>query len=332
MALLLFVGAIGWHGLPAARGATPPECVDCRFNFGSVARGTVIEHPFVLRNDGKLPLRIAGVQLSPPLKLARMPAVVPPKGSATLLLSLDTSNLEGEYQGRLVVMLSESLASPRTFSMAGQVSPAIEVLPRPAFLLSTQKGVARSSSLEIINHQATPLTLKLRSRPSSRHRIKLEPIQPGKRYRLTLTVPADAAPGRFSERLELQTSSATQPVLYIGANSIVRERVYTFPDTVDFGRLTLRELNAATAAQAGAVQTLMVYQPGGSKFEVKARSTATGIGVASAQGPKRDRAQVTVSLLPSMIKPGPIRGTINLQTNDAEFPTLSVPVTGEIVN
>ena len=331
MALLLFVGASGWHGLPAARGATPPECVDCRFNFGSVARGTVIEHPFVLRNDGDLPLRIAGVQLSPPLKLARMPAVVPPKGSATLLLSLDTSNLEGEYQGRLVVMLSESLAAPRTFSMTGQVSPAIEVLPRPAFFLSTQKGVARSGSLEIVNHQTGPLTLKLRPRPSNRHRIKLEPIEAGKRYRLTLSIPADALAGRISERLELETSSPTQPILYIGVNSTVRDRVYTFPDSVDFGKLTLRELKSATAGQSGAVQTLMIYQAGGNKFEVQPRSSSSAIGVGSEPGPKRDRAQITVSLIPSTIKTGPIRATITLKTNDPDFPTLSVPVTGEVV-
>ncbi len=331
MALLLFVGAMGWQGLPAARGALPPECVDCRFDFGNVVKGTVIEHPFVLRNDGARPLRIAGVQLSPPLKLARMPAVIPPKGNATLLLSLDTSLLEGEYTGKLVVMFSDSLASPRTFSMAGHIRPAIEVLPRPAFFLSTQKGVARSSSLEIINHQTGPLTLKLRPRPSNRHRIKLEPIETGKRYRLTLSVPADAPAGRISERLELETSSPTQPILYIGVNSTVRERVYTFPDSVDFGKLTLRELKSPSAGQAGAVQTLMIYQTGGSGFEVNARSSNAAIGVGSEPGSKRDRAQITVSLIPSTMKTGPIRATITLKTNDPDFPTLSVPVTGEVV-
>ena len=330
MALLLFVGATGGQGLPAARGALPPECASCRFNFGNVVKGAVIEHPFVLRNDGNQPLRITGVQLSPPMQLARMPAVIPPKGNATLKLSLDTSNLEGAYAGDLVVMVVDSDAPARKFSMVGRIRPAIEVLPRPAFFLSTLKGVAKSGTLEIINHQTAPLELKLRPRPPSRHLIKIETVSPGKRLRLTLTVPAGTPAGRVSERLEFQTSSAVQPILYVGANSIVRERVHTFPETVDFGTLAMRELKSSKTAAAGTTQTLMIYQTGGSKFYVKARSNLPGIEVATETGAKGDRAQVTLSLLASRLKPGPIRGTLTLRTNDARFPELSVPITGEI--
>ena len=105
LAILAF--ALGWIGLAAAQGAKPGDCAECQFNFGTIVQGAVLEHQFPLRNDGNQPLRIAGVQLSPPLQLAKMPAVIPAKGSAMLKLSMDSSNLEGEFEGQLVVMLSD---------------------------------------------------------------------------------------------------------------------------------------------------------------------------------------------------------------------------------
>ncbi len=331
LSLALIFAAMALPTLPTARADIQSDCIDCRFDFGKILEGKRVEHSFVLRNSGSQPLRIAGVQLSPPLQLTKMPAVIPAQGSATLKLSLDTSGLDGDFSGNLIVMLDGAVAAPRVFSLSGKIIPSIEVLPRPAFFVSTRKGMAKSASLEIINHGAQPLELKLSPQIAARHGLRLQSVEKGKRYRLSLTIPATAATGRRSERLQLQTSNADQPVLHVGINTNVRERVYTFPGTIDFGRLTMRELASPAAAQAGAVQTLMVYQDGGKDFSARARSTMPALGLRIEVGPKRDRAEVTVSLIPSKLKPGVIRGTVTLQTNDKEFPTLTVPVTGEIV-
>jgi len=331
LVLLLLAGALAWLGLVRAEDTKPGSCAECQFNFGTIVQGAVLEHQFPLRNDGAQPLRIAGVQLSPPLQLAKMPAMIPAKGSAMLKLSMDSSSLEGEFEGQLVVMLSDPLAQPRVFTLTGKVAPPIEILPRPAFFVSTSKGVAKSATLEIINHQREPIELKIKSPPAANYQLKLQAIKPGKRFRLTITVPANAPAGRTSSRLELASSSAAKPIVYVGVNTNVRERVYTFPETVDFGRLTMSELKSGKAAQAGAVQTLMVYQTGGKKFGLKASAPVRGMALAAERGPQGDRVQITASLVPGKVVPGPIRGSIKLQTNDPEFPTVTVPVTGEIV-
>ena len=137
---------------------------------------------------------------------------------------------------------------------------------------------------------------------------------------MTVTVPPTATPGRLNQRLELRTSSQRQPVLYVGLNSIVRERVYTFPDAVDFGRVH--------DGRRG-VQTLMVYQSGGKGFRVETRSDIPGLAIAAEPGPQGDRVQLTLTLSAGA-KPGPVKGTIFLRTNDAEFPELRVPVTGTV--
>ena len=287
-----------------------------RHDFGQKLQGDVVQHEFRLENDTGAPLRISGVQLTPPLSLARMPAVIPPHAHATLAVRLDTSKVQGDYEGRILVKLDGG--GERTFAFDGKVVRPIEVVPMPAFFISTSKGAAKSASLEIVNREEAPLALEAPA--GAPFPATLETLEAGKRFRLTVTVPPTATPGRLNQRLELRTSSQRQPVLYVGLNSIVRERVYTFPDAVDFGRVH--------GGRPGG-QTLMVYQSGGKGFNVEPRSDIPGLAIAAEPGPQGDRVQLTLTL-PADAKPGPVKGTIIVRTNDPEFPELRVPVTGSV--
>lgn len=75
----------------------------------------------------------------------------------------------------------------------------------------------------------------------------------------------------------------------------------------------------------------MVYRPGRSDLEVKMRTDLPELDVRWERGPQGDRYQATVTLIREKMRPGPIAGSIVIQTNDAEFPTLTVPVSGAIL-
>lgn len=311
----------------AGEDADGPET--SHFHFGTVPQGTHVEHRFPLRNAGAQPLRITNVQITPPLQLARMPAAVPAGSNGSLALTLDTSNIHGDYSGELLVGI-DGEASPRAFSLTGHVNPPIEILPRPAVFLSTPKGVEKSAALDIINHEAEPVTLSIRTPPTAAYSARLHAIAPGRRYRLTVTIPATAAAGRHSDRLELASSSTLKPIVGIGVNTLVRERVHTFPDSVDFGQLKLSDLRRDPTSALG-TQTLMVYQAKGKAFSATPHSTVAGIALAAEPGSQGDRVQVTASLRAEDLTPGAITGTITVRTNDPDFPQLLVPVTGEIM-
>jgi hypothetical protein len=314
----------------AGLGAEPSSASasETRAEFGTVVQGAPVEHAFVLRNDGSEPLRIASVQLTPPLQLGKMPAVIPAGTETTLKLTLDTTRVKGDYEGKLQVTLDGASSAPRTYALAGKVVPALEILPQPAFFLSTPKGTEKSASLEIVNRAPDPLTLTFDPVQARQYRANLETIEAGRRYRLTATIPASAPAGKTSERLTLASSNTDNPAVHVGMNVVVRERVYNFPDTVDFGTLKLREF--AQGNNAVNSQTLMVYQTGGHDFSVTARSDVAGVELAVEPSPKGDRVQVTASLSKSRAKPGLISGAIHLHTNDPAFPDLEVPVTGEV--
>ena len=300
---------------------------ETRFDFGEALQGDAVEHEFRLRNHGDQPLRIDGVSLSPGMRLARAPAVLAAGESAALKLTLDTARIQGVFEGRLVVRHSQGRAAE--FTLTGKVVPPIEVLPHPAFFVSTTRGTGREASLEIVNREAAPVELSLDAAAAAKG-IRLEPIEAGRRFRLSLVVPANAPAGQRSDRIALRTSSARRPLLHVAVNTKVHERVHTFPDAVDLGHLRRGDLGADGPPGAHA-QTLMVYQAGGHDFSVRARSDVPGLVLDVQPAATGDRAQVTISLSRTSFAAGPVEGSIILETNDPRFPELRVPVTGRIL-
>jgi hypothetical protein len=160
---------------------------------------------------------------------------------------------------------------------------------------------------------------------------KLETLDEGRRYRLTLLLNPDGPAGRHSESIVLKTSSRREPTITVAANTYLRERVYTFPDAVDLGTVRLTDVDRDPNLLERLAQTLMVYQFGGSDFSVSVRSDLPELDLSSERGPQRDRFQTTVRLRRDTLKPGDIRGSMVIDTNDAQFPSLVVPVFGSVL-
>ncbi len=297
------------------------------FEFPKAIQGQVIEHTFVLHNQGSAPLRIQGVTLTPPLTLARMPAQIAPDQEVALQVKLDTAKIRGAFNGEIAVRLNDPQQPTVTFSVAGSVVPLIEFSPMAALFVSGPKGTGGEGSIEIINHDRDPLRILFLESASERFALKLDTVEDGRRYRLTLTMKPDGPGGKATDTIVLHTSNPTRPLLKVSANTYLRERVYTFPDVVDLGAIRLADVKADPARLA---QTLMVYQQNGTDFRVTF-STAAPLAIRGERGPKGDRWQATVAIQDDALSPGPIRGSIVVDTNDPEFPQLTVPVAGTIL-
>lgn len=159
----------------------------------------------------------------------------------------------------------------------------------------------------------------------------LETVEEGRRFRLTLSLNPDGPSGKTAEPIVLKTSSAAMPELKIAAYTHLRERVYTFPDSVDLGVLRLEESRRSPDVVTMRAQTLMVYRKGTSDFQATVSTDVPQLAVSAERGPFGDRYQITISVAADHAIPGPIRGHIVIETNDLEFPKLTVPVSGTIV-
>jgi hypothetical protein len=315
----------------AASSSQTAQSADDRFRFGRVLSGTVITHQISVKNEGARPMRIVTVQLTPPLVVTRMPASIGPGLEGSVQLALDTSRLRGLFTGEVHVILNDGGVIERSLTVEGEIVPHVEVQPAPAFFLAGRRGEAREASLEIVNHDPEPLVIDVVGHATDRFTTRLDTVEPGERFRLTLLLRPDGPGGPHTEPIVLRTSNPREPTVTVMANTILRERVYTFPETLDLGTLSLRRIQQDGSILKLATQTLMVYQLGGTDFRTVVRASLPQLQISSERGPMGDRYQNTITLNAERLSVGPIRGSLVIETNDAQFPRLEVPVSGNIV-
>jgi len=166
---------------------------------------------------------------------------------------------------------------------------------------------------------------------SERYSTQLDTIEPGQHYRLSLILDGTAKPGQKKDRIVLLSDPPMKKPLRVQANTIIREAVYTFPETVELGSLPSK-VATDTDAVLRLSQTLMVYRPDTTDFEIEASVNLDFLKLESERGPAGDRYQLTLTLIPEKVVPGKIEGMVNIKTNDETVGTLEVPVSGHILN
>jgi len=320
IALFAFSSSVALGADSAAPKTIFPET---RFEFGQVMSGAVVQHDFVVSNEGSAPLVIQKVAMTTPLLVTRETHEVAPDTEGTIHFKLDTANLAGKFQGTIVIFLNDPALPQVPLAFEGTIVPPVELSPMPAFYVAGLRGRGGQAAIEIVNHESESLQIERIENPTERFTTQLETLESGQHYRLTLNLKPDGPGGRSTDNILIATSSKKSPTLKVAANTYLFERVRTFPDVVDFGTVHANDPGHTP-------QTLMIYQAGGSDFQVKV-STDPALLLKSERGPSGDRYQITVSLIGNALKAGPINSSITIETNDTQFPKLTVPVSGWIL-
>ena len=302
------------------------------FQFGKVVQGTVVEHEFILKNDGTSLLELTRTSMTSPILATSLPRNVEPGSQVTLRFKLDTSSLDGPFDGHILLFLSGPDNPEIRLAFEGQVVRSIEASPMPEVYLATELGQPKEGSVELINHDTEPFQVLGIDGAGAKLETRVQTLEAGRRYRLLVNVSGKAPLGRRSDTLMVKTSSPTTPLVKITVNTYVHDAVYTFPDSVDLGDLPLNAIQADPGLLQRSVQTLMVYQVGGTQFKVSPSTDVPGLILQSEPGSAGDRWQITIAVDPARIKPGPIRGSIVIQTNDPKHAKLRVPVSGSILD
>lgn len=305
--------------------AQPLEPSARLLDFGTVVGAESAERTFAVANPGSQPVRILNVQLTPPLSVARMKAVVPPGQSIDIVVRLGNPRPAGKYEGQLSVGFVDPNREALVLDVNANLVPAIEFLPRPELIAVTSRGVEARDSVEIVNHLAAPLHLTGGTVSRERFSTTLETLEAGRRYRLSLLLTGRGNAGRQIDHVTLETNQPDQPQLKVRVRTSLKERVYSFPDKLEFGRLPL---SSSSPEQLRLRDTsIMVYQKDGTDFQVRASTDVPFLVLRPEKSTMfADRWQIFCSIDPAGLRAGAVSGSITIETNDLEFPTLVVPV------
>jgi len=297
------------------------------YDFGKIELMAPMEHTFQFKNDSPEALQIKKAQLTPPLIVTRMTSRVEPGATGSVTVRLQQPREKGDFKGSIVLNFKDERATPVIFWAMGELVAAIEFDPFAAFYVSAQRGEEKTASIEISNHDVDPFEIVNVLHNSWSFTTEVETLEPGRRFRLTLRMKADAPAGQTEDEITLVTSNRDHPFLKVVAHTTINERVYALPREVDFETINVPNIKARLQDVASFSRSFTVYQSGGDDFKVfSVQTDVPFLRLTTHQGQLRDRAGVEIEVVPEKLKPGTIRGTIVIATNDPEFPNLLIPV------
>jgi hypothetical protein len=329
-ALLAFEGSLA-RGL--AEKQPPPEIVAPAptHDFGTTRQGQPIVHAFVLHNRGTQPRVIDRVDLSQGGMKARFARRIEPGQQRTITITWDTKAINGEVSAEAVVRFQDSGVPALTLVLNGVVKAPIELLPHPAVFFSVFKGETAERHIRIVNNEETPVTVKGVQAQSRHFTAEVKPVQPGRAYELIVRVPSDVPPGRYMESATVLTDHPERPRLTVSVNVLVKTDLYANPEAVDFGTVTLTDVDRSPRVLELLTQLVMLRRRQGT-FEIKSvESSIPAVNVARepAKG-SSESFRLDVSLVRSKLQPGPLEGSIRILTTAEDFPEVVVKVSGTV--
>lgn len=300
-------------------------------DFGTSRQGQPVVHAFVLQNRGTQPQVIDRIDLSQGGMKVRFAKRIEPGQQQTITITWDTSRMSGEVSAEAVVRFQDSAVPTLTLALHGVVKASVEILPHPAVFFSVFKGETAERRLQIVNNEETPVAVKGVESQSSHFSAEVKPVQAGRAYELIVRVPGDVPPGRYMESATVLTDLAERPRLTVSVNVLVKTDLYANPETIDFGTLTLTDIDRSPRLLEMLTQPVILRRRQGT-FEI--RSVESSIpSVTVVQDPAKGSSEsfrLDVSLVRSKLQPGPIEGSIRILTTAEDFPEVVVKVSGTV--
>lgn len=326
IALGLVALLVLWRSVSGGGGATVSE--QNVHDFGTVVQGERVEHAFALPNEGEGELVIAAVT-SWIGSVTGVDSVIPPGGSGRIALALETDRAKGPVRGQIRVEFGgDRGGETETFELRGRVVLPLELVPQERVYFFTVVGEAPEKDVELINHLDQPLEITGVVSDNPLFRVRSSMVERGRRFRFTVALDSTAPVGRHDATLTVSTSSEAYPSLEILGRAWVKDIVSTSVAEVSFSRVEFEALDIKTASQ----RTIRVERHRGSGFRVLRATTDLPFLDTEIEAEEKDQSfLVVLRIMPDEVGRGAFTGTLTIETNDPDFPTLELPIKGEIL-
>jgi len=207
------------------------------YDFGRVTEGIVVEHDFVIRNDGDQPLQILKVEPSCGCTVAKLAKdrILP---SETTLLSV-TFNTDGFWGNEIkVVRVYTDDLRQRSSELAiqGVVEREISLNPPRLYFGRVSRGKADSRQLSIVSSE--PETVQVTKVESASEFIVLSGHEVDKgasKLQVGVRLAENVPLGAFKSRLILYTTSTKHPVIVVPVFARVTGDIQSVPGEISFG-------------------------------------------------------------------------------------------------
>lgn len=318
---------------PAAPPAGPPPpmvAVEPLKDLGTLVRGDVRVHEFVLRNTGKEPLTIERTQGSCPCTKITYGGPIAPGGEDKLRVELDSSIINGTATVTVDIFV-KGYETPVRVSLRVNVVGKLLAKPGQARWIFVQHEKEGTLGQTVYAADGADFKITAVQSPMPAITVTYREAKPeervagfgGSQWRVEPTLDSAAPVGAITGFVVVTTTHPLQKVIRIPVSGFVRPTLLITPERSDFGTLELSGRRHATyQVRNFATESIAV---------TGAETDIPGITAKLEPVEKGRRYNVVVVLDPAVMKEGPFSGKLRVTTESAKVPTLTVDLSGTLV-
>jgi hypothetical protein len=290
-------------------------------DFGSVPRGAQLYHRFAMTNIWQVPLELTSVRVSCGCVTATpSTTVLKPRESGYLDITMDARRFTGPKTVTIYITVGPQYTSTATVRVSANSRADVVFNPGQINFGVVQRGQALAQAIDVeyagvldwrvtdVDKGGAPVHVVLEQLYRERGRVG---------YRLRATLQADAPAGLLKHELLLKTNDPASPLVPVLVEAVVQAPLTVKPNPLKLGSL-----------KAGETVTKRINVYGGKPFKITAiEGLADGI---QAELPQTAATVQTVTLIFQAAKAGDLRRQLQIKTDLADQPPVTLTIEGTV--
>lgn len=335
--LLTILLTLGLAGSALAQAAGPQLLLaDPLKDFGTVAKGTKLEHTFSVRNTGASDLQILQVQPACGCTVADFDKVIKPGETGKIHAVVETAAFSGPISKGITVQSNDPNQPSAQLTMRAVVQPYVEAYPAGFLRYMMLQGQTRTQSVVLYSEEEKPFEIVKIESPADYIKVDYAKIENAEerptvgregqnQYKVNVTVGPNAKLGPLADKVKIITNSANQPEYQVSVVGLVRPSYLVNPGVVNFG-----EVSASDVAATRTISLKTNDREALDAFKVtKVESDNPAVQVEARPAGEPGTFEVTVRI-DEKAKAGEFAGNLKIYTTDKFTPVYTVPVRGSV--
>ena len=198
------------------------------------------------------------------------------------------------------------------------------VEPSDRWITSAITGSSSGNTFYVYNPKETPIHLKKVIQGGTDFTAKLDTLQDGKRYQLSVASNPTLKPGHYLQKLQIETDSTVQPFVTVELDVTVYPKVFASPPSIIMPQLPI-------GSDLERINWPMIYVRKIREQGLKIKSYNSTLPFLKLELFPENEGQVyriKLTLDQTKIKPGAFNGKVHIETNDPDVPVIEVPIQG----
>ncbi len=312
-----------------APAADSPEAVvpELTFDAGTVSRGSVIKHDFIIENRGRGPLEISRVHAACGCTVTEYDRKIEPGKSGKITASVSTAAFSGPIHKTINVATSDPKLSNFQLGVKAVVKSILNVQPSENQQLGlVYKGQAQERTFTISSEDGAPFEVTSVQADDAALQWDLKMAEDKKSATFKVVLPADHAVGPINGRFVLATSHPKVDKLNLNLFGTIRDPLTVYPPQVVYSGLNSNYVNQHPE-DINLNKTVTVAFEKAPELQIhKVTSSLKNLTSEVQTITPNQRYSIKLKLVPPL-EIGNIDGTLTIETSKGP---ITVPVRGKI--